>query len=146
VCLFTRGRLPIPVPAGNTKTQFLYIDDLMNIFDHLMYKDRCVGQAFNVTNPEMISWHQWAENAMDALGKHVPVKAVPYIGKMNPREFFPFRDCTYLLGIKKLIDYQIPLPSTTWRKGWNLTYRYQKQNPTYCCDPKMNRVEEALSL
>ncbi|WML32990.1 NAD-dependent epimerase/dehydratase family protein [Clostridium sp. OS1-26] len=103
----TQG-LDIPIPGGNNETQFVYIDDLVKVFESTIHTDQTAGQAYNVTNSEIITWKLLVEMTMRVVNKKVNIKEVnSEKANISVREYFPFRNVTYLLDTKKLkkMDY-----------------------------------------
>jgi len=95
--------LDIPVPGGIEKTQFIYISDLVKVFESALYSEQAIGQAYNVTHPQSVTWEQLVETTAKAVNKKVNIKKIDS-GKLKigVREYFPFRNITYLLDTKKL--------------------------------------------
>ncbi|WP_162300609.1 NAD-dependent epimerase/dehydratase family protein [Anaerosacchariphilus polymeriproducens] len=136
----------IPIPDSDSKIQHIYIDDLLKIFEELMYLDKANGQVFNVTHPEEISWESLVKTAASVVGTEAKIKKVNYVGKLKPREFFPFRDYTYLLSIDKLKEYNVSTPEIDLKKGLELSYNWIIDEKWRISDEIMCKVEEVIKI
>lgn len=134
----------IPIPDSSSQIQFVYISDLLKIFDKLLYMQ--AGGIYNVTNPEVTNWEKLVRCAALAVGRHARIKKVHYQGKLKAREFFPFRDCTYLLDVINLEKDNLPIPNIGLEDGMKLAYDWYKNNSNIDVDKKMNKIEEAINL
>lgn len=136
----------IPIPSGDTLVQFIYIDDLLNVFESAMYEEICIGKEYNVTNPETISWSQLVKTAARVAGVNENIKLVPNGKVENSREYFPFRNCSYLLSIDKLIRDGLFTPNINIFEGLKKSYDwYINENPKLK-DDKMKKIEYVLDL
>lgn len=126
----TKG-LPIAIPAGNKRNQFIHIEDLAKTFESAMYSKRAIGKGYNLTHPEEITWKDLCTTAMEVVGKKVEIKEIDYWGRgIEPRSFFPFRDVTYLLDMKKLKEDGLYEPKLVLEDGLGKAYEwYCKENP-----------------
>lgn len=138
--------LAIPLPNSAARTQFVQVSDLVEVLAALPLRTGGGVEVFNCTHPESLGWAALVQAAADAVGVEPIVQPVEYRGSMKAREFFPFRDCTYLLDVGKLERFGLPQPGLGIREGLRETYEWYCQVRPSLCDPKMNRVEEALRL
>lgn len=92
----TKG-LDIPIPNGNEETQFVYISDLVKVFENTMHTDQTIGQAYNVTHSERVTWQQLVETTMKVVNI---IKVNSEKVNISVREYFPFRNITYLLDTR----------------------------------------------
>lgn len=136
--------LAIPVPQGSARTQFVYIDDLVRMMEGLLRRKPWSAEAFNCTNPEPISWDDLVCAAAAAAGVEPHIQQVDYRGVMEPREFFPFRNCTYLLDTGKSERFGLEQPATALGEGMRKSYEWYRACRPRLSDPKMTQVEEAL--
>lgn len=136
----------IPIPKGEARTQFVHIDDLVRMLEGLLRLDWLGAEAFNYTHPEPIGWEALVAAAAAAVGVEPRSKAVDYRGKMDAREFFPFRDCTYLLDTAKAERFGLAMPAIGLCEGLVKTYAWYRLNRPSLSDAKMTGVEAALSL
>ncbi|MGL5066985.1 MAG: hypothetical protein ACRC6T_04040 [Sarcina sp.] len=60
------------------------------------------------------------------------------------REYFPFRDCTYLLSIKKSIRDGLYIPKIDLYEGLKLSYEWYLEEKPRLSDARMTRIEEVL--
>ncbi|MCB2299318.1 NAD-dependent epimerase/dehydratase family protein [Clostridium tagluense] len=127
----TKG-LDVPIPNGNEETQFVYISDLVKIFESAIHKDKTVGQAYNVTHPELVTWQQLVETTMKVVNRKVNIKKVDN-RKINisAREYFPFRNVTYLLDTKKAETDGLYMPQIDLYQGLELAYKWYSETPTH---------------
>lgn len=136
----------IPIPAGNTKVQFIYIDDLIKVFESSMYEKKVVGQVYNVTNPEIITWSQYVNLAMAVTKKDVNIRYIYESAAVNTREYFPFRNCTYLLDISKLKKDNLYIPKINLLEGLGISYKWYLEKQPKLEDKRMNKIEYVLNL
>lgn len=105
---------PIPVPNTGKQTQFIHIKDVVDIMLNSITNDKTVGQAYNLTHPREFEWKEYVEEIQKIVSKHTTIFSLSQ-GDMNnlnviPRQFFPFRDVTYLMNINKLKEHNLLLP------------------------------------
>ena len=136
----------IPIPDSKCLVQHIYIDDLLKIFEELIDTTATNGQVFNVTHPEKFTWEELVKTAAAVVGVEGKIKKVNYHGKLKPREFFPFRDYTYLLSVKKLKQYHLTTPSINLRDGLERAYRGFLDDNRKIKDEKMSKIEEAIKI
>jgi Nucleoside-diphosphate-sugar epimerases len=138
-----KNKKPIPMPFGNnTKTQFVHIDDLVKTFESAMHLEK-KNKIYNITNPDVVTF----EDLINTCGQVVNEK--PNIIKIDTnkikddvRTYFPFRDVTYMLDIKKLKDDGLHVPKITLKEGLSKTYIWYLLNKPQLEDKRMNRVDE----
>lgn len=140
----TKG-LDVPIPNGNTETQFIYINDLVKVFESAIYEDRTIGQAYNVTYPDIVTWQQLVETAMKVVNREVTIKKVDN-EKVNVREYFPFRNVTYLLDTKKAEKDGLYMPQIDLSEGLELTYKWYCNTKPEVKDAKMNKIDLVLDV
>ncbi len=142
----TQG-LAIPIPSGNKRTQFIHISDLVKVFESSIQVEKTVGQAYNVTHSEIVTWNQLVKTVMKVMNREVKVK--PVNGEklnINTREYFPFRDVTYILDTKKAEDHGLYMPSLDLAKGMELAYKHYCNTKPVLKDPRMNKVDLVLEM
>lgn len=135
----------IPIPYGNnTRTQFIHIDDLVRVFESSMHNaNNC--KIYNLTNPEIISWEDYIKICGVVMKKEPIIKKIDKNKiKLEVRSYFPFRDVTYMLDIKKLINDGLYKPNISLKEGLTQSYRwYLDVNPNLY-DLKMDKVKELI--
>lgn len=136
--------LPVPVPAGDARTQFVFVDDLTDVLARLAERGDGVG-ALNCANPQPVGWVELVEAAGAAMGHAPCIVPVDYRGRMQAREFFPFRDCTYLLDMGKAARLGLGLPKTDLAEGMRRSHAWWLRERPRLADAKMARVDEALA-
>ncbi|MCR8745838.1 NAD-dependent epimerase/dehydratase family protein [Romboutsia lituseburensis] len=137
----------IPVPHGkNVITQFIYIDDLVKVLESLTHNDR-VREAYNVTNPQLISWNDLIQTCGEVVKKSPVVKLVD-INKINleERQYFPFRNIDYNLDIDKLIEHGLYIPNVLLKEGLKKTYKWYLSTKPKLQDKKMSKVDDIIKI
>ncbi len=139
--------LDIPIPNGNKKTQFIHISDLVKMFESAIYIEKAVGQAYNVTHPQIVTWQQFVEAAMKVINRNTNIKKVDGEKvEVAVREYFPFRNVTYLLDTKKAKADGLYIPQIDLFEGLKLAYDwYCLANPKVR-DSKMDKADLVLEL
>lgn len=136
----------IPIPDSEERIQHIYIDDLIRIFNAVIYRSQMNNEIYNVTNSQKISWEYYVECVAKAVGKNAIVKKVKYKNKIKDREFFPFRDYTYLLDISLLQQSNIPIPQISLEEGMKLSYEWYIKQEYIKKDDKMTKIECAINM
>lgn len=146
IYLFDRLKrsLAVPIPDSSSKVQFIYIDDLVRFVESIMFEDRTIGQAYNATNTEIIAWEKWVNTAAEVMGIDARIKKVNIGLGIKAREYFPFRDCTYLLNTDKSREHQLFIPSINLKEGLKLSYEWYRNTHPVIKDIKMNKIETVL--
>jgi len=135
----------IPIPFGNdTKTQFIHIDDLVEIFESAMYtKNNC--KIYNVTNPEVVSWEEFVKTCGVVMEKEPIIKYIDINEiKLEVRSYFPFRDVTYMMDIEQLINGGFYVPKISLKEGIEKAYKWYIDEKPQLNDLKMDKVDELL--
>lgn len=140
----TKG-LDIPIPKGNKETQFVYISDLVKVFESAIHAGQTVGQAYNVTHSHIVTWQQLVETTMKVVNRKVNIKKVDS-EKVNisTREYFPFRNVTYLLDTKKAEKDGLYMPQIDLFEGLELAYKWYCNAKPETKDTKMNKIDLVL--
>jgi nucleoside-diphosphate-sugar epimerase len=138
--------LAIPIPSGNTKTQFIHISDLVKSFESAMFCNAAIGKAYNITHPEIVSWEHWACVGAHAAGKEAEIKKIDLKDQIiKEREFFPFRDVTYLLDTRRADRDVLYMPILDLEKGMARTYKWYLEAKPKLDDKIMTKVEFILN-
>lgn len=137
--------LDVPIPSGNKKTQFIHISDLVKVFESAVKTEKSIGQAYNVTHPEIVTWNDLVKTAMGIVNKKVNIVEVDEEKEnINTREYFPFRNVTYFLATKKAEDHGLYVPKLSLSEGMELAYNYYCKNKSTLKDMRMNKIELVL--
>lgn len=137
--------LDIPIPSGNKKTQFIHISDLVKVFESAIKADKSIGQAYNVTHPDIITWNTLVNIVMGVVNKKVnTVEVDEERENINTREYFPFRNVTYLLDTKKSEEHGLYMPKLNLSEGLGITFNYYCKNKPKLKDARMNKLELVL--
>lgn len=136
---------PIPVPYGNnTKIQFVHIDDLVKCFESSMY-NKHVNKIYNITNPEIISWEDLIITCGEVILEEPVIKKIDVTKiPLETRSYFPFRDVTYLLNIKNLIEDGLYVPALTLSHGLGKTFEWYKRERPVFHDNRMDKIDELI--
>ena len=140
----TKG-LDLPIPNGNEATHFIYISDLVKVFESAIHEDETIGKAYNVTYPEIVTWQQLVEIAMKVVNREVTIKKVDN-EKVNVREYFPFRNVTYLLDTKKAEKDGLYMPQIDLSDGLELAFKWYCTGKPEVKDVRMNKIDLVLDV
>lgn len=136
----------IPLPFGNNiRTQFIHIDDLIRVFESVMY-NTSVSKIYNVTNSEIVSWEELIRKCGEVVGKSPILKKIDIKQiKLESREYFPFRDVTYILDIKQLVEDGLYAPTISLEKGLSISYEWYSDKKPILNDIKMMKIVDELA-
>lgn len=138
--------LDVPIPSGNKKTQFIHISDLVKVFESAIKIEKSIGQAYNVTHPDIITWRTLVKTTMEIVKKSVDIIEVDEKKEnINTREYFPFRNVTYLLDTKKSEEHGLYMPNLTLGNGMALAFNYYCKTKPELKDVRMNKIEVVLN-
>jgi nucleoside-diphosphate-sugar epimerase len=140
----TKG-LDVPIPNGNEETQFVYISDLVKVFESAIHADKTVGKAYNVTHSQILTWQQLVETTIKVVNRKINIKKVDS-EKVNVREYFPFRNVTYLLDTKKAEKDGLYIPEIDLLEGLELTYKWYCNAKPEVKDVRMNKIDLVLDM
>ena len=62
---------------GNARHQFLYVDDAALAFAHVLGKEHCVGQVYNLVGRGFLTWAGYHRTAMKVIGREVEMVGIP---------------------------------------------------------------------
>lgn len=132
----------IPMPYGdNTKTQFIHIDDLVRVFESAMHSEKSC-KAYNVTNPDIVSWEGLIMACGDVLGTMPIIKKIDTNQNLETRTYFPFRNVTYMLDIEELVEDNLYVPTISLKEGLKKAYEWYTNKGISLSDSRMNKIEE----
>lgn len=136
----------IPMPFGNdTRTQFIHINDLVRVFESAM-NIKEGSKIYNVTNPEFISWEEFIAKCGEVIGKTPIIKKIDTSQiRLEPRSYFPFRDVTYTLDIKRLVEDKLHIPDISLEKGLKQAYEWYKLEKVNLNDKKMMKTVNEIT-
>lgn len=117
----------IQIPQENsTQVQFIYVDDLIEIFISLLGSSRVKGQAFNCANPENITWQYLKECILEIVSAQpLPISHIKQNANKN---LFPFRNVSLRVSLNKLEQFGLPAPKTSLKMGLKKTYQWYIQH------------------
>ncbi len=141
---------PIPIPdSPQTKVQFVYVDDVAKTFASAAKLQSKGTQAYNLANPQPVTWQFLVRTAAQAMGITNP-KIIP-IGKttcarlgITARDFFPFRDSTFLADTTKLCKSRLAMPKTGLLEGLTQSFQWYKQAKPNLPYGQMTKIGEVL--
>lgn len=138
--------LDIPIPSGHEKTQFIYIGDLVKVFESAIHTNKAIGKAYNITHSEIITWQQLVEITMKVMNKKVNIKEID-TEKLNihVRQFFPFRNVTYLLDTNKSKRDGLYSPEVNLVEGIKKTYKWYCDTNPHVKDVRMDKMDYVLN-
>ena len=65
------GRPILILGEGFAPHQFLHVNDAAPCFSHLLGREKCIGQTYNMVDRGFVTWKQWHETAMKVIGTEV---------------------------------------------------------------------------
>ena len=104
------------------------------------------SNIYNVTNPELISWEYFIAKCGEVIGKTPIIKKIDINQvKLESRSYFPFRDVTYILDTKQLMESELYKPTISLEEGLKRTYEWYIDKKIKLNDAKMmDKVNELL--
>jgi len=84
-----KGKPILVCGDGNALHQFLHVDDAALCFAHVVGKEHCIGQTYNMVRRGFTTWADYHRLAMKVLGKEVDLVGVPLadLERFNPPQF-----------------------------------------------------------
>lgn len=70
------GKPILVLGEGFTPHQFLHVNDAAPCFAHVLGRQKCIGQTYNMVDRGFTSWKAWHEVAMDVIGQQVDLIGV----------------------------------------------------------------------
>ena len=144
-----RDGLAIPIPAGEQEVQFVYIGDLVKSFISGAISEDALGKAYNLTNNRAITWKKLLTTAMEVVGKEVELVEVDRGTRREfnlvSKNFFPFRNITFLLSITRLKEDNLHIPETTLKQGLSRAYQWYLKDNNNDFNHSMDKIDFILS-
>lgn len=143
------SRKEIPIPASEVRNQFIYIEDVAIFLSHILESERSIGQAYNLTHRRQYSWREILNICSEVVGEKAVIREISSqqcenLG-ISVRNFFPFRDITYLLSSEKLRSHGFHDSSTDLHDGLRKTFAWYLHNLPSLTDKQMTSVEMILN-
>jgi nucleoside-diphosphate-sugar epimerase len=116
---------PVIVPGkGDAVIQFLYVDDLADLFAHLLKSQLKGQQVYNAAHAETFSLLDWVREVAEVA----QTKTAIYFGDdvapgLQARAYFPFRDTQCALSVSAASDELGWQAGHSIRKGLKKTFR-----------------------
>ncbi|MCX5661961.1 MAG: NAD-dependent epimerase/dehydratase family protein [Planctomycetota bacterium] len=73
-----KGKPIVVCGDGNALHQYLHVDDAALCFAHVVGRERCIGQTYNMVNRGFTTWTQWHRTAMRVIGREVEIVGIPF--------------------------------------------------------------------
>lgn len=73
-----KGKPIVVCGDGDALHQFLHVDDAALCFAHVLGRERCIGQTYNMTNRGYTTWARWHRTAMKVIGREVELVGIPF--------------------------------------------------------------------
>ncbi len=80
-----QGRPILVCGDGRALHQWLFVDDAALAFAHILGKEHCIGQTYNMTKPEFSSWEDYHRTAMRVIGREVELIGIPLANLLRAR-------------------------------------------------------------
>ena len=71
-----KGKPLVVCGDGSARHQHLHVDDAAVGFVHVISKQRCIGQTYNLVHHDVITWADYHRTAMRVLGRQVDLVGV----------------------------------------------------------------------
>lgn len=133
---------PIKYPQGAFSIQFLHIHDFSMILSSIMASDQSMGEIYNVTHEEILTFEEMLEAFEKVTGLKTEKIPVPQEPSSAARRYFPFRAITYKLSIDKLKEHGLHVPKFNLHKGLKQTYEWYKTAKPKLHDQSMIDIEK----
>lgn len=138
-------RQVIPVPQSSNQMQFLHIEDLVKFAESLLTNDKVIGQSYNITNDDFITFDDIIEISEKVVGKKAELV------KINDKDivstsYFPFYDMPYMLSIDKLKRDGLHIPKYDLYQGLKRTYAWYKEEKPKNLKHRMDNLDMVINL
>lgn len=110
---------------GNTRRTFIYIDDIVDIYEILLFKGE-IGEIYDINSDDEISVLDLAKKLICKL-KNIS-NSISYIEYVDDR---PFNDYRYLMRSNKIYEKFLWKPVIKFDDGIEKTIQWYKNNQTY---------------
>ena len=70
------GRPILILGEGFAPHQFLHVNDAAFGFAHVLGREKCLGQTYNLVDRGFTTWKTWHETAMKVIGKEVELVGI----------------------------------------------------------------------
>ena len=130
-----RAGLPCVVPGDGTGLwASCHVDDVAKGFIGTMGNDKCLGQAYNITGDEWMTWNTYFEQVAEVVGGTFDPVYIPttVLGEVAPkysggtREIFAWPSIFNNTKIKR--DAHYPGQTVSWREGVRRTVAWMEAN------------------
>lgn len=121
--------LPIWIPTEKqSQVQFIHIKDLVALFESSLKTDLAIGQAFNATCSEAVTWRAYVDCALEACQMNTEVIECENAKQVRANGgSFPFYDETYLLSNEKVIACELHPSEIKLAEGLKLAWQWRNE-------------------
>ena len=120
---------------------------MVKAFESVIFNEKSNGKAYNLTNESKFTWLEVIENVEKVVNKKAKVRKIDYKKThIDVRNFFPYRDVTYLLNIDNLKEDNMYIPETDLYEGLSKTFEWYKNKEIRLSDKRMSKVDEVLKI
>lgn len=142
------NELPIPYPSGNCQVQFIHIRDVVCVMESVIYNKESNGHAYNLTYPDSITWNKLILTIEKIVNRKANTIEIDesLLCDLNivTRNYFPFRNVTYLLDYQKLLHDRLYVPKVNLYTGLNWAYQYYKDVQPVIYDQAMKNIDDVI--
>lgn len=116
---------------------------MVRVFESAIFNDSS-SKAYNVTKAEIVSWDDLIRTCGKVVGKEPIIKEIDINQvKVDPREYFPFRDVSYILNINQLIEDELYVPVISLEEGLRKAYGWWlSEKPEFNGIKMINKADE----
>jgi nucleoside-diphosphate-sugar epimerase len=140
----------IPIPKGDCRVQFVHIKDVVLAMESVIGHSKSNREAYNITYPDFISWEKFINTAMDVTNQRTAIVEIDETilkdRSITTREYFPFRNVTYLLDGSKMHHHKLYNPQINLYDGLSKAYSFYKGLNQRLSDKKMSKIKEVLEI
>ncbi len=120
---------PIYLPSKQVKIQFGFVEDLSKIVVKAISDSNFIGESFNVSGEEILTFKEMIEIMGEVLNKKVKYKFVNTLEeKVNARDWFPFREVNLYGDLSKINKVTKGSEMTPFKVGLKKTLDYCKKS------------------
>lgn len=131
----------LPIPQSNNKMQFILIDDLVKFIHSTLDNDRVLGEAYNITHDECVTFNEIVNAFESVMEKKADCHVVKNTD-FNALAYFPYYDMPYMLSIEKLKSHNLHVPEYNLEDGLRIAYEWYKQERPKGLLHRMDKLEE----
>jgi len=104
--------------------QFVYGPDLASTFYSALDNDKAINKAYNMAHTERLTWTQWLEAGMKAVGKEALVDRVTEEEAFSNGQKFPFTNMDLCFDTSALEEDGLLVPAIRFQEGIKRAYAW----------------------